>query len=211
MDGFWTWLDLPPVGPSGSRLVRFSAIFPTSFYIDFRMHFGTDLASILEPFWIFVHHFGTLFSIVEFAWIFIEFQWIFGTLKPWKIQFSIDILVKKQRNHTFRFYIDFVSPFGHILAWFSEPFSMIFHIFSALIFGRIFECVFPSFWHQTGSQMAPKIDQEIQKKRKRCPPFQQSRPGLCFDPILDPFGTFWASSNHHLGAFWQESSIRNQL
>ena len=38
---------------------------------------------------------------------------------------------KKQRNRTFRFYIDFVSPFDHILAWFSEPFPMIFHIFSA--------------------------------------------------------------------------------
>ena len=73
---------------------------------------------------------------------------------------------KKQRNRTFRFYIDFVSPFDHILAWFSEPFPMIFHIFSALIFGCIFGCVFLSFWHQTGSQMAPKIDQEIQKKRK---------------------------------------------
>ena len=77
---------------------------------------------------------------------------------------------------------------------------MIFHIFSALIFGCIFGCVFLSFWHQTGSQMAPKIDQEIQKKTKMLStiPAQAAWPlfGHKFGSILvaiwDVLGIFWS-------------------
>ena len=96
IDRFWPCLDLPLARPGGSRPVRFSTIFPIPFYIDFRMHFGTDLASNLEPFFTFSLHFGINFSTVEFVWIFIEFRWICGTLKPWKIQFLLDTLVKNK-------------------------------------------------------------------------------------------------------------------
>ena len=190
--------------------------FPQFFRLRFTLIFGCILARIWPRFWSHCGHsyiiLASFFRPSNLYGFSLNFD---GFLGPWnhgKSNFTW-YSRKNKRNRTFRFYIDFVSPFGHILAWFSEPFSMIFHIFRAPTFGRIFGCVFLSFWHQTGSQMAPKIDQEIPKKRKCCPPFQQRPPGLCFDPILDPFwspfGTFWASSGHHLGAFWHESSIRN--
>ena len=141
MDGFWTWSDLPPDGHGGSRLVRFSIIFPTSFYIDFRMNFGSDLASNLEQIWTFARHFGINFSTVEFVWIFIEFLWIVGTLKPWKIQVLLDTLVKNKEiahsdftlilyQHLVTFWHGFRNPFPWFLIlfrrWFSDAFLDVF-------------------------------------------------------------------------------------
>ena len=51
MDGFWTWLDLTGSRPGDSRPAWPSTFFPTPFDMDFPMHFGMDLALILEQFW----------------------------------------------------------------------------------------------------------------------------------------------------------------
>ena len=195
-------LDAGPArwGPTGSVFHYLSDFvlhwFSGAFWHGFRLDFGAVL-DIRASFW------HTLFDrriCMDFHWILMDFRDP-ETMK--KLIFTW-YSRKKQRNRTFRFYIDFVPAFGHILAWFSEPFSMIVDTFSALIVGRIFGCVFLSFRHQTGSQMAPQMDKKNRKKWKWCVPVQRTRPSLCFDRILDPFwwpfGTFWASVGHHLGS-----------
>ena len=141
IDRFWQWLDLPLARHGGSRPVRFSTICPIPFYTDFRMHFGTEMASDLEPCWSFARHFGINFSTVEFVWIFIEFRWIFGTLKPWKIQFLLDTLVKNREithsdftlilyQHLITFWHGFWNPFPWFSIlfrrWFSDAFLDVF-------------------------------------------------------------------------------------
>ena len=199
---FWTWLDFPWARPGGSRPAWPSTIFPTSFDMDFPMHFGMDLASILEqtwniytPFWhLKIHH---RFCLV-FHWFSMQ------TSDPSTMENSILTWYsrKNQRNRKFRFYMNCVSNLAHILASFSYQFWMILPIFWKSIFGCIFGCVFPRFRHQDGSQMAPEIESKSQEKSKMCSPVQLMRSGSHFDLILDafwsPFGQFWGPFGSHL-------------
>ena len=86
MDEFWPCLDFRSAGLGGSRSAWPSTIFPTSFDIDFLIHFGMDLASIFDTFWTFVRHFRFKTSAIEKAWIFMDFPSKIGALEPWKIQ-----------------------------------------------------------------------------------------------------------------------------
>ena len=149
--------------PTGSVFHNFSDFvlhwFSGAFWDGFGFDFGTVL-DIRASFW---HTFFDCWICMDFHWISMDF-WYPETMKnlifTWYSR-------KKQRNRTFRFYIDFVSPFGHMLAWFSEPFPMIFHIFSALIFGCIFGCVFSSFRGQHGPKCLPECIRNF-TKNKNC-------------------------------------------
>ena len=161
MDGLLELRHLGLAGPSGSRPDWPSTIFPTSFDMDFPMHFGMDLASILEPFLMIFPSFGTdIFAFgfsIEFYRISTEFR------DPQTMEISIitwDSL-KKQKNCIFGFSIDFTSDLRCISPSFREPFCMFFEVFVASNFGCIFGCVF--LWilvpkrHPNGSQNGPKI------------------------------------------------------
>ena len=143
-------------GHGGSRPAWPSTIFPTSFDMDFPMHFGMDLASILEPFLMIFPSFGTdIFAFgfsIEFYRISTEFR-------------DTQTTLKKQKNCIFGFSINFVSDFTSISVSFWKPFCMFFEVFMASNFGCIFGCVF--LWvlapsrHPDGSQNGPKFLEKL--------------------------------------------------
>ena len=156
---FWCCLYLSPAGLGGSRPAWPSTIFPTSFDMDFPMHFGVDLASILEPFLMIFPSFGTdIFAFgfsIEFYRISTEFR------DPQTMENSIitwDSL-KKQKNCIFGFSINFVSD----LHTFRHNFGSLFACFLRFSWRRISDvflgAFFCGFWHQADTQMAPKMDQ----------------------------------------------------
>ena len=204
MDGFWPWSYLRWARLGGSRSARPSTIFPTSFDIDFLTHFGMELALIFDTFWTFVHHFCFKTSTIEKTLIFIKIPWTNGALEPWKIQLLRGTLWKKHRNRKFRFYTILVFDLGCILASCPGPLAMIFDMFSSLIFACFFVNIFGGARHQHGSQLAPQMDQEFQKKRNWCSPLPFGSTRRQFDsvlgPLWSPFGTFWAPVGHHLGS-----------
>ena len=165
MDGLLELGRLRLAGPGGSRPAWPSTIFPTSFDMDFPMHFGMDLASILEPFLMIFPSFGTdIFAFgfsIEFYRISTEFR------DPQTMENSIitwDSL-KKQKNCIFGFSINFVSDFTSISASFWKPFCMFFEVFMASNFGCNFGCVF--LWvlapsrHPDDSQNGPKFLEKL--------------------------------------------------
>ena len=142
--------------PTGSVFHNFSDFvlhwFLSAFWHGFGVEFGAIL-NICASFW---HTFFDRRICMDFHWPSMDF-WDPETMEnPIFTWYSR----KKQRNRTFRFYIDFVSPFGHILAWFSEPFSMIFQFLFGIDFRTYFcvcfsEILAPS-WLPNGSKNRPR-------------------------------------------------------
>ena len=133
------------------------------------------------------------------------------------------VLSEKTQKSQVPILYDFCIRFGMHFGIVSGTFGYDFRYFSSLIFACFFVNIFGGARHQHGSQLAPQMDQEFQKKTKfmlATSIWEYSTPirlrfgstlvaiwdvlGISWQPFGITFGNVWPLS----GIFWSSSKDR---